>query len=52
MTPSREQILAASSPWLAGLLNVLPGSVIRKMVIALLLFAGIRALLKGSGVWV
>lgn len=25
MTPSREQILAASSPWLAGLLNVLPG---------------------------
>lgn len=36
----------------ARLLNVLPGSVIRKMVIALLLFAGIRALLKGSGVWV
>lgn len=25
MTPSREQILAAASPWLAGLLNVLPG---------------------------
>lgn len=25
MPPSREQILAASSPWLAGLLNVLPG---------------------------
>lgn len=25
MTPSREQILAASSPWLAGLLNVVPG---------------------------
>lgn len=25
MTPSREQILATSSPWLAGLLNVLPG---------------------------
>ena len=36
----------------ARLLNVLPGSVIRKMVIALLLFAGIRALLKGSGLWV
>ncbi len=25
MPPSREQILAASSPWLAGLLNVVPG---------------------------
>ena len=25
MTPSREQILGASSPWLAGLLNVVPG---------------------------
>jgi hypothetical protein len=25
MPPNREQILAASSPWLAGLLNVLPG---------------------------
>lgn len=36
----------------ARLLNVLPGSVIRKMVIALLLFAGLRALLKGAGVWV
>ncbi len=36
----------------AKLLNVLKGSVIRKMVIALLLFAGIRALLKGLGVWV
>jgi uncharacterized membrane protein YfcA len=36
----------------ARLLNVLKGSVIRKMVIALLLFAGFRALLKGLGVWV
>jgi uncharacterized membrane protein YfcA len=36
----------------ARLLNVLKGSVIRKMVIALLLFAGFRALLKGIGVWV
>jgi len=36
----------------ARLLNVLPGSVIRKMVIALLLFAGIRALMKGTGLWV
>lgn len=36
----------------ARLLHVLKGSVIRKMVIALLLFAGIRALLKGLGVWV
>lgn len=36
----------------ARLLNVLKGSVIRKMVITLLLFAGIRALLKGSGIWV
>ena len=35
----------------ARLLHVLKGSVIRKMVIALLLFAGIRALLKGLGLW-
>ena len=36
----------------ARLLNVLKGSVIRKLVIALLLFAGIRAFLKGTGIWV
>ena len=36
----------------ARLLNILKGSVIRKMVITLLLFAGVRALLKGLGVWV
>lgn len=36
----------------ARLLHVLKGSVIRKMVIALLLFAGFRALLKGLGIWV
>lgn len=36
----------------ARLLHVLKGSAIRKMVIALLLFAGIRALLKGLGIWV
>jgi uncharacterized membrane protein YfcA len=36
----------------ARLLHVLKGSVIRKMVITLLLFAGFRALLKGLGVWV
>ncbi len=36
----------------ARLLNVLKGSIIRRMVIALLLFAGIRALLKGLGLWV
>lgn len=36
----------------ARLLHVLKGSVIRKMVITLLLFAGIRALLKGLGVWI
>jgi len=35
----------------ARLLNVLKGSVIRKMVITVLLFAGARALLKGMGVW-
>ncbi len=35
----------------ARLLNILKGSVIRKMVIALLLFAGTRALLKGLGLW-
>ena len=36
----------------ARLLHVLKGSVIRKLVIAILLFAGLRALLKGLGVWV
>ncbi len=35
----------------ARLLDVLEGSVIRRMVIAVLLFAGARALLKGAGVW-
>ncbi len=35
----------------ARLLHVLKGSVIRKMVIGLLLFAGIRAFLKGAGIW-
>ncbi len=35
----------------ARLLNVLPGPVIRRMVIAVLLFAGVRALLKGLGLW-
>lgn len=35
----------------AGLLGVLKGVVIRRMVIGLLLFAGLRALLKGLGVW-
>jgi len=36
----------------ARLLHVLKASVVRKMVISLLLFAGIRALLKGLGIWV
>ena len=36
----------------ARLLHVLKGSVIRKMVITLLFFAGLRALLKGLGLWV
>ncbi len=35
----------------ARLLGVLKGSVIRRMVIALLLFAGLRALFKGLGIW-
>jgi uncharacterized membrane protein YfcA len=35
----------------ARLLNVLPGAVIRRLVIGVLLFAGARALLKGLGVW-
>ncbi|MBK6472135.1 MAG: sulfite exporter TauE/SafE family protein [Betaproteobacteria bacterium] len=35
----------------ARLLDVLKGSVIRRMVIAVLFFAGLRALLKGTGVW-
>ncbi len=36
----------------ARLLHVLKASVVRKMVITLLLFAGLRALLKGLGIWV
>ncbi len=36
----------------ARLLHVLKASVVRKMVISLLLFAGVRALLKGLGIWV
>jgi uncharacterized membrane protein YfcA len=35
----------------ARLLDVLKGSVVRRLVIAVLLFAGVRALLKGAGVW-
>ena len=35
----------------ARLLNVLKGQVIRRMVIVMLLLAGLRALLKGLGVW-
>jgi uncharacterized protein len=35
----------------ARLLGVLKASVIRQLVIAVLLFAGVRALLKGLGVW-
>jgi len=35
----------------ARLLNVLKGSVVRRLVIGVLLFAGARALLKGLGVW-
>ena len=35
----------------ARLLHVLKGSVVRRLVIAVLLFAGARALLKGLGVW-
>jgi uncharacterized protein len=35
----------------ARLLRVLPAPVVRKLVLALLAFAGARALLKGLGVW-
>ncbi|MCW5665910.1 MAG: sulfite exporter TauE/SafE family protein [Piscinibacter sp.] len=35
----------------ARLLDVLRGAVIRRLVISVLLFAGARALLKGTGVW-
>jgi hypothetical protein len=35
----------------ARLLDVLRGAVIRRLVIGVLLFAGLRALLKGAGVW-
>ncbi|MBI3902934.1 MAG: sulfite exporter TauE/SafE family protein [Nitrosomonadales bacterium] len=36
----------------ARLLHVLKASAVRRLVIALLLFAGLRALLKGLGIWV
>ena len=36
----------------AHLLTVLKASVIRKMVIGILLFAGVRTLLKGLGIWI
>jgi len=36
----------------ARLLRVLKASVIRRLVISLLLFAGVRAILKGSGIWI
>jgi len=36
----------------ARLLHVLKASVVRKLVITLLLFAGLRALLKGLGIWI
>ena len=35
----------------ARLLTVLKASVVRKLVLTLLLFAGLRALLKGLGIW-
>lgn len=35
----------------ARLLDVLDGAVVRRMVIGMLFFAGLRALLKGTGVW-
>ena len=35
----------------ARLLTVLKASVVRKLVLVLLLFAGLRALLKGLGIW-
>ena len=36
----------------AHLLTILKASVIRKMVIGILLFAGLRTLLKGLGIWI
>ncbi len=35
----------------ARLLTVMKASVVRKLVLALLLFSGARALLKGLGIW-
>ena len=35
----------------AKLLRVLPAATVRKLVLALLAFAGVRALLKGLGIW-
>lgn len=36
----------------ARLLHVLKASVVRRLVITLLLFAGLRAILKGLGIWI
>jgi len=36
----------------ARLLHMLKASVVRRLVISLLLFAGLRALLKGLGIWI
>jgi len=35
----------------ARLLGVMKASLVRRLVLALLLFAGVRALLKGTGIW-
>ena len=35
----------------ARLLTVMKPSLVRKLVLALLLFAGLRALAKGTGIW-
>jgi uncharacterized membrane protein YfcA len=35
----------------ARLLTVMKASVVRRLVLALLLFSGARALLKGLGIW-
>jgi len=36
----------------ARLLRVLPAAIVRKLVLGLLAFAGLRALLKGLGIWI
>jgi len=48
---SRGGLRVRRFPIGARLLRVAPAATVRRLVIALLLVAGVRALLKGTGLW-